>query len=131
MKKMLMLAFAIAGLATEPARGAPEALVEQVLSRPFGDIPGKEGLMLVVTYPPGSQDVVHRHDAHGFVYVLEGSVVMQVRGGQQVTLTAGQTFYEGPDDVHIAGYNASHTVPAKFVVFLVKNKGVPFFLPLP
>ena len=130
MKKMLMLALAVAGLAAEPALGAPEALVEQVLSRPFGDIPGKEGLMLVVTYPPGSADVVHRHDAHGFVYVLEGSVVMQVRGGQQVTLTAGQTFYEGPDDVHIVGSNASRELPAKLVVFLVKNRGVPFFVPV-
>ena len=130
MKKMLMLVLAIAGLAAESALSAPEAQVEQVLSRPFADIPGKEGLMLVVTYPPGSGDVVHRHDAHGFVYVLEGSVVMQVKGGPQVTLTAGQTFYEGPDDIHIVGYNASRAQPAKMVVFLVKNKSVPFFLPV-
>ena len=131
MRKMIMLALALAGLAAETAVGAPEAVVDQVLLRPFEDIAGKEGMMLVVTYPPGSQDVAHRHDAHGFVYVLEGTVVMQVRGGPQVTLTAGQTFYEGPDDVHIVGYNASRTVPAKFVVFLVKNKGVPFFVPVP
>jgi len=78
-----------------------------------------------VEYPPGSSDPIHRHKAHAFVYVLEGSVVMQVRGGKQVTLTPGQTFYEGPDDVHVVGRNASGTKPAKFVVFLVKDKGAP------
>jgi quercetin dioxygenase-like cupin family protein len=130
MKKIPILLVAIAALVAEPALGAPEAIVEQVMSRSLGDLPGREGLMLVVTYPPGSEDVVHRHDAHGFIYVLEGSVVMQVRGGQQVTLTAGQTFYEGPDDIHVVGYNASRVLPAKFVVFLVKNKGVPFFIPI-
>jgi quercetin dioxygenase-like cupin family protein len=76
-------------------------------------------------YPPGAVDPVHRHDAHAFLYVLEGSIVMGVRGGKEVTLTAGQTFYEGPDDVHTVGRNASKTEPAKFVVFLLKNRGAP------
>ena len=85
--------------------------------------------MITVEYPPGHTDEIHRHNAHAFVYVLEGSVVMQVRGGQEVTLTPGQTFYEGPDDVHLVGRNASKTSPAKFVVFFVKNKGAPITVP--
>ncbi len=81
--------------------------------------------MMSVVYPPGSADPVHRHNAHGFVYVLEGTIVMQVRGGKEVTLTRGQTFYEGPDDVHVVGRNASKTKPAKFLVFLIKEQGAP------
>ena len=86
--------------------------------------------MITVEYPPGSSDPVHRHNAHAFVYVLEGSIVMQVKGGKEVTLTQGQTFYEGPDDVHVVGRNASKTKPAKFVVFLVKEKGAPVLVPV-
>jgi quercetin dioxygenase-like cupin family protein len=82
-----------------------------------------------VEHPPGSVDPIHRHNAHGFIYVLEGSIVMQVRGGKEVTLTPGQTFYEGPDDVHVVGRNASKTKPAKFVVFFVKEKGAPVLVP--
>ena len=108
---------------------AQEAKVTPLLSKDFANLPGKEGLMITVEYPPGSSDPIHRHNAHAFVYVLEGSIVMQVRGGQQVTLTPGQTFYEGPDDVHIVGRNASKTKPAKFVVFLVKDKGAPVVIP--
>ena len=93
------------------------------------DKPSGQSLMITVEYPPGSSDPIHRHKAHAFVYVLEGSVVMQVRGGKQVTLTPGQTFYEGPDDVHVVGRNASGTKPAKFVVFLVKDKGAPVVVP--
>ena len=85
--------------------------------------------MLTVEYPPGSSDPIHRHNAQAFVYVLEGSVVMQLRGGQEVTLTPGQTFYEGPEDVHIVGRNASQTEPAKFVLVLVKDKGAPILVP--
>jgi quercetin dioxygenase-like cupin family protein len=92
--------------------------------------PGKEGLMMVVEYPPGNADPIHRHNAHGFIYVLEGSVVMQVKGGKQLTLTSGQTFYEGPDDVHVVGRNASSTRPAKLLVFLVKDKGAPVLVPI-
>ena len=108
---------------------AQEAKVTELLSKDLTNLPGKEGLMITVEYPPGSSDPIHRHKAHAFVYVLEGSVVMQVRGGKQVTLTPGQTFYEGPDDVHVVGRNASGTKPAKFVVFLVKDKGAPALLP--
>ena len=106
-----------------------EAKVTSLLSKDLTDLPGKEGLMLVIEYPPGSSDPIHRHNAHGFIYVLEGSIVMQVRGGKEVTLTPGQTFYEGPEDVHVVGRNASQTKPAKFVVFLVKDKGAPVVVP--
>ena len=109
---------------------AQEAKVTQLLSKDLTNLPGKEGLMITVDYPPGSSDPIHRHNAHAFVYVLEGSVVMQVRGGKQVTLTPGQTFYEGPDDVHVVGRNASDTKPAKFLVFLVKDKGAPILVPV-
>jgi quercetin dioxygenase-like cupin family protein len=109
---------------------AQEAKVAELFSKDLTNLPGnKEGLMITVEYPPGSVDPVHRHNAHAFVYVLEGSIVMQVRGGKEVTLTAGQTFYEGPDDVHVVGRNASKTQPAKFVVFLVKDKGAPVQVP--
>ena len=86
--------------------------------------------MITVEYAPGGSDPIHRHYAQGFIYVLEGSVVMQVKGGKQVTLTPGQTFYEGTDDIHLIGRNASTTKPAKFLVFLVKNKGAPVLVPV-
>ena len=106
-----------------------EAKVTPLMSKELPDFPGKEGVMLLMEYPPGSMDPVHRHNAHGFIYVLEGSIVMQVKGGQEVTLTPGQTFYEGPSDVHVVGRNASQTKPAKFVVFFVKDKGAPILVP--
>jgi len=110
---------------TEPR----EAKVTQLFSKDLKDLPGKEGLMLLIEYPPGSSDPIHRHNAHGFIYVLEGSIVMHVRGGKEVTLTPGQTFYEGPEDVHVVGRNASETKPAKFVVVFVKDKGAPVLVP--
>ena len=122
------LILALACLMSGPL-AAQEAKVAQLLSKDLTNLPGKEGLMITVEYPPGSSDPIHRHNAHAFVYVLEGSIVMQVRGGKQVTLTPGQTFYEGPDDVHVVGRNASDTKPAKFVVFLVKDKGAPIVVP--
>ncbi len=108
---------------------AQEAVVNPVMTKALPDIPGKEALMLEVTYPPGSADAIHRHNADAFVYVLEGSIVMQVKGGKQVTLTPGQTFYEGPDDIHVVGRNASTTKPAKFVVLLLKKQGAPALVP--
>jgi quercetin dioxygenase-like cupin family protein len=110
---------------------AQEAKVTELFSKDLTDLPNnKEGLMITVEYPPGGSDPIHRHNAHAFVYVLEGSVVMQVKGGKEVTLTPGQTFYEGPNDVHVIGRNASKTQPAKFVVFFVKNKGAPVLVPV-
>ena len=108
---------------------AQEAKVTELMSKDLTEFPGKEGLMITVEYPPGSVDPIHRHNAHGFIYVLEGSIVMQVRGGKEVALTPGQTFYEGPNDVHVVGRNASKTKPAKFVVFFVKDKGAPLLVP--
>ena len=108
---------------------AQEAKVTELFSKDLTNLPGKEGLMVIVEYPPGSADPIHRHNANGFIYVLEGSIVMQVRGGKEVTVTPGQTFYEGPDDVHVIGRNASKTKPAKFVVVLVKDKGAPVVVP--
>src|ERR1700758_2264061 len=108
---------------------AQEAKVTDLMSKDLPNFPGKEGLMITVDYPPGSSDPIHRHNANAFVYVLDGSIVMQVRGGKEVTLTPGQTFYEGPDDAHVIGRNASQTKPAKFVVFLVKHKGAPVLVP--
>jgi quercetin dioxygenase-like cupin family protein len=122
-KLILVLAFLSGALV------AQEAKVTQLMSKDLTNLPGKEGLMITVEYPPGSSDPIHRHNAHAFVYVLEGTIVMQVRGGQEVTLTPGQTFYEGPNDVHVVGRNASKTKPAKFVVFLVKDKGAPVLVP--
>ena len=109
---------------------AQEAKVTPLLSKDLTNLPGKEGLMITVEYPPGSSDPIHRHNAYGFIYVLEGSIVMQVKGGKEVTLTTGQSFYEGPADVHVVGRNASQTKPAKFVVFLVKDKGAPVLIPV-
>jgi quercetin dioxygenase-like cupin family protein len=109
---------------------APEAKVTPLMSKDLPELPGKEVEMITVEYPPGSIDPIHRHNAHALVYVLEGSIVMQVKGGKEVTLTPGQTFYEGPDDVHLVGRNASSTKPAKFVVFLIKNKGAPVLVPV-
>jgi len=114
---------------TMESKEAKEANVTPLFSKDLANLPGKEGLTLMVEYPPGSADPIHRHNANAFVYVLEGSIVMQVRGGKEVTLTTGQTFYEGPDDVHVIGRNASQTKPAKFVVFMVKEKGTPAFVP--
>jgi quercetin dioxygenase-like cupin family protein len=109
---------------------AQEAKVTSLTSKDLTDIPGKEGLMITVEYAPGGSDPIHRHDAHAFIYVLEGSIVMQLKGGKQVTLKPGQTFYEGPNDVHIVGRNTSSTEPAKFLVFFVKNKGAPILTPV-
>ena len=108
---------------------AQEAAVTPLMTKELADLPGKEALMITVEYPPGSKDAVHRHNAHAFIYVLEGSIVMQLKGGKPVTLTPGQTFYEGPEDIHVVGRNASTTKPARFLVVFVKNQGAPVLVP--
>jgi quercetin dioxygenase-like cupin family protein len=108
---------------------AQEAKVTPLMTKELADMPGKEALMITVEYPPGSKDAPHRHNAHAFVYVLEGTIVMQLKGQKPVTLTAGQTFYEGPEDVHVVGRNASSTKTAKFVVLLLKKQGAPVLVP--
>ena len=123
------LVLAISALSTLPALGAEQASVIPLMQKDVIEVPGRELLMITVNYPPGAVDPIHRHDAHALVYVLEGSIIMQVRGGKQVTLTPGQTFYEGPNDVHTVGRNASKTKPAKFLVILLKKKGVDVVLP--
>jgi quercetin dioxygenase-like cupin family protein len=125
MRKLLLMLCLVPGTLM-----AQEPTVTSLISKDLTDFPGKEGLMIAVEYPPGGSDPVHRHNAHGFIYVLEGSVVMQVKGGKETTLTPGQTFYEGPDDVHVVGRNASSTKPAKFLVLLVKDKGAPVLVPV-
>jgi len=108
---------------------AQEATVRSLMSKDLAGDPARELSMITIEYPPGSVDPVHTHHAQALVYVLEGTIVMQVRGGAPVTLAPGQTFYEGPDDVHIVGRNASQTAPARFLVFLVKDKGAPLLVP--
>ena len=114
-------------LAAVPAKAAD---VKELFAIDLADYPGKEGRVIEVSYPPGAQDAVHRHDAHAFVYVLEGQIIMQLKGQPAVTLKAGQTFYEGPTDVHVVGRNASSTEPARFVVVLLKGKGAPLQTPV-
>jgi quercetin dioxygenase-like cupin family protein len=120
MKKLL---FAL--LLTLTAAIADDAKVTPLMTKELAGIPGKEATMLTVEYPPGGASAAHRHNANTFVYVLEGSVVMQVKGGPEVTLGPGQTFYEGPDDIHTVSRNASKTMPAKFLVVFVKQQGAP------
>ena len=127
---VLLLAFSAQVIPTARAAEPPQPVVTPLTQKDLVDIPGRESLMLLVDYPPGCVEHVHRHDAHAFVYVLEGTIVMGVRGGKEVTLKPGQTFYEGPTDIHTVGRNASQTKPAKFVVVLVKKKGVDAVLPV-
>ena len=122
---MVVLLFLIAGTLM-----AQEAKVTSLMSKDLTENPGKELLMITVEHAPGGSSPIHRHNAHAMVYVLEGSVVMQVKGGKEVTLTPGQTFYEGPNDIHIVDRNASKTQPAKFLVFLIKDKGAPALVPV-
>jgi len=124
-RKILLLASVLAGTVL-----AQDAQVTPLMSKDLPEFPGKEGLMISVVYPPGAKDPIHRHHAHAFLYVLEGSVVMQVKGGKELTLTPGQSFYEGPNDIHTVGRNASSTQPAKFIVVLLKEKGAPVLEPI-
>jgi quercetin dioxygenase-like cupin family protein len=122
---MLVPAFLIAG-----ALLAQDAQVTPLTSKDLPEFPGKEGLMITVVYPPGGSSPIHRHNAHAFVYVLEGSVAMQVKDGKEITLAPGQSWYEGPNDIHTVSRNASSTKPARFLVFLLKDKGAPVLLPV-
>ncbi|MEM5456524.1 cupin domain-containing protein [Paraburkholderia phytofirmans] len=130
LRNTALAALVVVGASLGVARAeAPAAIVTPLMTQPLDDYPGKEALMISVEYPPGAADPVHRHHAHGFIYVLEGTIVMQVKGGKAVTLTPGQTFYEGPNDVHTVGRNASQTKPARFIVLLLKDKGAPVLVP--
>jgi quercetin dioxygenase-like cupin family protein len=129
--KRILRSLSVAALPFGAALGqtAPQPVVVPVMQKDLADLPGREMVMLSVEYPPGTVEHIHRHDAYAFVYVLEGTIVEQVTGGKEVTLTPGQTFYEGPNDVHTVGRNASTTKSAKFVVVMVKKKGVDAVLP--
>ena len=124
-----LVALVLLGLMTGTAM-AQQPKVTSLMSKDLTENPGREVLVITVEHAPGGSSAIHRHNAHAFVYVLEGSVVMQLKGGQQVTLTPGQTFYEGPDDVHVVDRNASTTQPAKFLVFMIKHKGAPAVMPV-
>jgi quercetin dioxygenase-like cupin family protein len=125
MTTKILTAMCLAGsvLAAQSTKATP------IMTQQLAGIPGKEGMMLTVEYAPGASSPAHRHNAHTFVYVLEGAVVMQVKGGKEVTLGPGQTFYESPDDVHSVSRNASSVNPAKILVFFVKQKGSPTTVP--
>ena len=127
MKKILTLVFLFLTSGTAMAQ---EPEVKSLMSKDLPEAPGKEVLMITVDYPPGGADPIHKHNAQAFIYVVEGTIVMQVKGSKEVTLTPGQTWYEGPEDIHVVGRNASTTKPAKFVVFLVKEKGAPALVPV-
>lgn len=128
--KNMVMALLLAAGAANAQQAAPMAQLTPLMSKTLSEYTGKELVMLTVEYPPGSQDPVHRHNAHAFIYVLEGSIEMGVRGQPPVTLTPGQTFYEGPDDTHTVGRNASMSEPAKFLVFLFKNSGEAILTPV-
>jgi quercetin dioxygenase-like cupin family protein len=126
MKKTLLLTLLLAA----PLAAQQSTKVTPLITKDLANIPGKEVRMVTVEFPPGGSDPAHRHDAYVFVYVLEGSVVMGVKGGNPVTLTPGQTFYEGPEDIHTIARNASKTEPAKFLAFLLKDKSSPASIPV-
>ena len=126
---MATLAIAFAPPGANAQSQPPAATAKPVLTQPLPDLRGKEVLMLTVEYPPGGTSPSHRHNANTFVYVLEGSIVMGVAGGKEVTLTVGQTFYESPTDIHSVSRNASKTQPAKFLVFMIKEQGAPATVP--
>jgi quercetin dioxygenase-like cupin family protein len=123
-------ALAMAIALAQGALTAQDVTVKTLVTKAMTEAPGKELLMITVDYAPGAADPVHTHDAQAIVYVLEGSIVMQVKGGAPVTLKTGETFYEGPEDVHIVGRNASKTARARFLVVLVKDKGAPILVPV-
>lgn len=130
-RRMLSLSTAAFMVLAAPAAVAEEMVkVTELMTRIPGNVPDKEVTMIVVDYAPGGADPVHRHNASAFVYVLEGSIVMQMKGEKEVTLKPGETFYEDPAGVHLVGRNASTTKPAKFLVFLIKEKGAPVLIPV-
>jgi len=129
MKFQVLAAILLAG--TIASVSADESVkVTELMTKPLPNSPGKEVTLITVDYAPGAKDPVHRHNASAFVYVLEGSIVMQMKGSEKVTLKPGETFYEDPEGIHLVGENASKTEPAKFLVFLFKDKGAPILVPV-
>jgi quercetin dioxygenase-like cupin family protein len=128
--KALFVSVTVSLLGTLAVAADNAVTVTSLMKKDLPDYPGKEGLMISVEYGPGGSDPIHKHDAHAFVYVLEGSIVMQLKGEKEVTLSPGETFYEGPSDIHLVGRNASTSEPAKFIVVLLKNKDAPVLTPV-
>lgn len=128
MKIGYLIAAGFVAMSSVAFAGEP-ATVNELMTKELSDVAGKEATMLVIDYKPGGSDPVHRHNAQAFIYVLEGQIVMQVKGGEEVTLSPGDTFYEGPEDIHTVGRNASDTEPAKFLVFFIKDKDAPILIP--
>ena len=122
--KVLLISFTLLPIS------ALSAEVAMLFKQELVDMAGKAGQVLTVEFAPGEVSAPHRHNAHTFVYVLQGSVVMQVQGGEAKTLTAGQTFYENPDDIHTVANNASATEPAKILVFFIKDSDAPASIPV-
>jgi quercetin dioxygenase-like cupin family protein len=127
---LLALSPALALAQKDPADGAPQPDVKDLMTKALKDYPGKEITMIHVDYPPGAIEHVHRHDAHAMLYVIDGNIVMGVKGKPEQALKPGDTFYEGPDDIHTVGRNASKTQPASFVVFILKDKNKPLLTPV-
>jgi quercetin dioxygenase-like cupin family protein len=125
----MVVGLLLLSVAAHAADSAMTTKVTPLIAKDLEGLSGKEGAMFLVEYPPGGSDPVHRHNASVFVYVLEGSIVMEVRGGKEITLSKGDTFFEAPGDIHVIGKNASQTEPAKFVAFFVKDKGAPVIAP--
>jgi quercetin dioxygenase-like cupin family protein len=125
---LLILAAASTSALADEESG--QTTVVPLLTHPLAGISGKEAMVITVEYSPGAVSGTHRHNANTFVYVLEGSIEMQVAGGKVVTLTPGQTFYESPTDIHSVSRNASKTQPAKFLVFFVKDQGASPTVPV-
>lgn len=128
--RIMLISAAAIGIGALPAVADEGAKVTPLMSKDLQDYPGKEGLMLSVEYEPGGSSPIHRHDAHAFVYVLEGAIVMQVKGGEEVTVGPGETYYENPTDIHLVSRNASNTQTAKFIVVLLKRKDNPAVMPV-
>lgn len=126
---LLTASSAVAAASSDPGHDATPSVVTPVMTQALPDYPGKEAMILIVDYPPGGVSPLHHHDAYAFVYVLEGSVVMAVKGGKEVTLTPGHSWSEKPGDVHTVSRNASKDKPAKFVVFFLKDIGKRAVLP--
>jgi quercetin dioxygenase-like cupin family protein len=129
LKPILALAFLIASSLTPISPLMAQETITPLITKDLAGLPGQQALMYTVDFPPGFSSPVHRHNAQVSVYVLEGSVVMQVRGQKEVTLGPGQSFYEDPNDIHVVSRNASSTKPAKFLVFLINKKGAPLVIP--
>ena len=114
---------AVSGVQAFSSAHGQAGTVTRLMTKDLPDVPGKEGMIETVDFAPGEVSQPHRHNADLFVYVLEGSIVTQLKGGSPQTVHAGDVFYESPTDVHSVSRNASETQPAKLLVFYVKAKG--------